>query len=430
MRLIKTLASFPLVILLFSGCSANNEGAYANSQDVAGTEKSSTFSIVVIPDTQNYIDYTHQKNKGFAVNGRDIFLAQMKDIAKRGKANNGNLVFVTSVGDVWQHQTLDIDPGHKERGFSIDRDPRLKGLIEVTSKTIDIEIPIAIEGYKILENAQIPFGVVPGNHDYDAAWFENPNQAHIGGLTNYLSVFAANGAFFKDREWYIDSFKNGTNSAQKFKVGNYTFLHFSLEMQAGDDVLEWVQSVISANANLPTILSTHDYLNAKGERKPDPGMDLAQADPSKHNSAEQLWEKIIFNNDQIFLVLSGHQLGQATRVDLNSKGHKVYQLMANYQARGQIGIDAGQGLEKSGQATGLGDGWYRVLEFHLDARIPELRVSTYSSHYKHYSRNFPMYANLYKGREQPDLSDSQFLAQDDFKILLTGFRARFSDFSH
>ena len=62
---------------------------------------SQTFTIAVIPDTQNYLDYKHQADEGFALDGSDLFIAQMQDISRRE-----DVAFVASVGDVWQHQTI------------------------------------------------------------------------------------------------------------------------------------------------------------------------------------------------------------------------------------------------------------------------------------------------------------------------------------
>ena len=406
-----------LVFNLISGCSINQHNGKPNDNK--------SFSIVVIPDTQNSIDYSRQKLAGFAINSNDIFIAQMKDIAKRGKVNGGNLAFVTSVGDVWQHQTLRIDPEHNERGFPKLDAAWVNDEIEITDKTKSIEIPKAIEGYKILYKADIPFGVVPGNHDYDAAWFENEQRAHIGGLTNFLSAFSAKSQFFHQKKWYLEGYQGGTSSAQIFTAGGYRFLHFSLEMQASDSVISWAQNVINANPGLPTIISTHDYLNSQGQRKSHPVLDLAAAEPDQHNSPQQLWDKLISTNDQVFMVLSGHQFGQAFRIDDNKYGHQVYQIMANYQSRGQAGIDAGQPLDKAGNPIGIGDGWYRIMEFDLAKSVPDIKVSTYSSHYEKYSSELTDYALRYKAQEQPNFSDAQFEAADDFRITLSDFRQRF-----
>jgi len=149
-------------------------------------------------------------------------------------------------------------------------------------------------------------------------------------------------------------------------------------------------------------------------------VDLARVDPGFHNSAEQLWEKLISRRDQIFLVLSGHHHGQAFRVDDNREGNPVYQVLADYQDRGQAVIDAGRA-----RPTGLGDGWFRLMQFDFSATPATLSVRTYSSHYRGYSRDIPDYADWYRDREQPQLSDTEFHDVDDFVIRLEGFESRF-----
>jgi hypothetical protein len=75
------------------------------------------FTIAVIPDTQNYLDYTHQTEEGFPFDARDMFIKQMEYIAANTESAGGEIAFVTGLGDVWQHQTLIMDPDHMMRGF-------------------------------------------------------------------------------------------------------------------------------------------------------------------------------------------------------------------------------------------------------------------------------------------------------------------------
>ena len=70
----------------------------------------------MIPDTQNYVDYTHQSAAGFVFDASEQFIEQMAWIAARGRATGGDIVFVASVGDVWQHQTESIEEVHAARG--------------------------------------------------------------------------------------------------------------------------------------------------------------------------------------------------------------------------------------------------------------------------------------------------------------------------
>lgn len=422
------------VFFLLSSCAKNTLVSNDNA-----------FTIAVIPDTQNYLDYKHQTNAGFALDSSTLFIEQMQYIADRGVSNGGDIVFVASVGDVWQHQTKAIDEVHAKRGFDLIENPYFGAEIEWTDKTLSVEVPKAIEGYQIISQANIPFGVAPGNHDYDAMWSvkgyppnvsKRPDQLtmtaedlgllHIGGLDNFRSAFGERSEFFKAKPWYVASYAGGANSAQRFNAGGYTFLNITLEMQAGDDVLAWVRRVLAENPGLPTMITTHDYLDPRGERAANPIVDLNRADPDFHNSAEELWQSLIKENDQIFMLLCGHHHGQAMRVDKNDSGNEVYQILADYQDRGRAGLDFGQAVSPyTQQPVGVGDGWFRLMTFLLAGDTPKIKVVTYSTYFDASSSQLSEYANWYRDHEQPDMSDEAFYAAEEFTIELNDFVARF-----
>jgi hypothetical protein len=410
----------------------------ASMPGIASEKKS--FTLAVIPDTQNYIDFRHQKAAGFEFDASDLFIQQMRYVAGRSVNNGGDIAFVAAVGDVWQHQTRTIDAQHLQRGIGIESDPVLAKRSKRTPQVMNIELPRATEGYHIISAAGLPFGVAPGNHDYDASWSVigyPPNRSkkwsdmsntvedlgilHIGGLDNYRSVFGDDTDFFRDKPWYIASYNGGSSSAQRFSAGGYDFLHIALEMQPGDEVLRWAETVLSSNPGLPTIITTHDYLNTAGKRLPNPLIDLARIEPENHNTAEQLWSKFIRRHDQIFLVLCGHQHGQGFRIDDNLAGNPVYQILADYQDRGQVALQAGRQ-----QKVGIGDGWLRLMTFDFSTRPATIAVKTYSSHYGQYSSDMDRYALWYKQNEQPAMSDVEFHLADDFVISLDGFASRFT----
>lgn len=407
--------------------------------------KKPSFTIAVIPDTQNMVSYKHQKEKGFALEGAHQFRRQLAIIARWRDDHDQPLAFVSAVGDVWQHQSLEMDEEHRARGFKSVENPYFKGELKVSKRVIKQEIPLAITNYTLLDDADIPFGVAPGNHDHDAMWSvaefppdltidplelrmvpEHLGMLHIGGLDNFRSAFGADSAFFADKSWYVASHDGGASSAQTFTAGGYTFLHIALTMQPSDEVVAWAHSVIDAHVGLPTIISTHDYLNTAGERLANPIVDLSRVDPGRHNSAEQLWQKLLSQRDEIFLVLCGHQHAQSRRVDANVNGYEVHQILADYQDRGQTGLDAGQPLDaRRGIPAGLGDGWFRLMEFDLWADQPTVSVRTYSSHYEGYSSEVADYAKWYRKYEQPQMSQEEFLAADEFQLALPDFRQRF-----
>lgn len=404
------------------------------------------FTLAVIPDTQNMVSFKHQKNAGFALDGGEQYLQQMATIASWRDPAGEPLAFVVGVGDVWQHQSKVMDEEHRARGFVAIDNPYFASELAVTERVLSDEIPLAVAGYRKLADAAIPFGVAPGNHDHDAMWSvegfppdmtlaprdiqmipQHLGMLHIGGLDNFRSAFAADGEFFRDAAWYVASHDGGASSAQVFTAGGYRFLHIALTMQPSDAVLAWAHGVIDRYPGIPTIVSTHDYLNTQGERLPNPMVDLARVDPDQHNSAQQLWEKLLSQRDEIFLVLCGHQHAQSRRVDLNARGHEVHQVLADYQARGQSGLDAGQPVDsRRGVPAGLGDGWFRLMRFDMAAQPPRVHVRTYSSHYRAFSSDLPQYAQWYKRYEQPGLSDAEFLSGDDFTLELKDFSVRFA----
>lgn len=395
-----------------------------------------SFTIAVIPDTQNYMDYTHQKNEGFPFDASQLFLDQMKFIADNVESAGGDIAFVTSLGDVWQHQTLAIDPEHEKRGFKRVPNPVLDAHFSPTDKVRTFEMPMAHRGYQLLKG-KVPFSVVPGNHDHDAMWtVEAPVPAasgsgmprsigmlHAGGVSNFTSVFGADSEFFKDQDWYVGSFNNGANSAQIFEAGGYRFLHIGLQFDAPNDALAWAAETIKRHPGLPTIISTHDYLDIKGRRRANPVIDNSSIDP-QDNSPQMVWDKLISQHDQIFMVLCGHQHAQAFRSDYNRFGNRVYQILSDYQSRHQTFKDAGGKAER---LPGVGDGWMRLMSFDMAASTPTVSVKTYSTHYRKNSTDVAQYVSWYKAQEQPEFSDKEFIASDDFTIALDDFRSRFAN---
>lgn len=428
-----TALSLAASITLSLGACATNSTAPAPTQ---AANQDQQFTIAVIPDTQNYLDYTHQKAEGFPFDANEMFITQMQYIADNLEIAGGDIAFVTSLGDVWQHQTLMMDPEHKERGFKRAPNPLLDAHFAPTDKVKTVEMPKAHEGFSLIAG-KVPFSVVPGNHDYDAMWTDsqfppasqfNPKDIssigtlHPGGLTNFRSVFGADTKFFKDKPWYVSSHDGGADSAQIFSAGGYQFLHIGLQFDPPNDTLAWAADVIKQHPGLPTIVSTHDYLNTDGRRQANAIIDGHKVDPI-HNSAEMVWDKFIAKHDQIFLVLCGHQHGQATRMDDNDFGNPVWQLLSDYQGRHQVSKDAG--VEMKDYPIEIGDGWMRFLTFDMSGDVPEIRVRTYSTHYQIDSADHAQYAEWYKHHEQPHMNDEQFNAADHFNVKLIDFKKRF-----
>ncbi len=409
----------------------------------AQTEKSSTqpgvcgeFTIAALPDTQNYLDFRHQKSKGFPVNGYEMFFEQMQYIADNAVSNGGDIVFATHLGDVWQNRVQRMDPGHELRGFKAATESETGGIPHIFPDGVkEYEIPNAIKGFEIIAG-KLPFSVVPGNHDYDAVWTDaaHPPQPdrddslrqgirHFGGLEGFRSAFSDQSDFFRDQPWYIASNDGGSDSAQVFTAGDCKFLHIGLQYDAPDSSLAWARRVIKQNPGLPTIVTTHKYTDRDGKYAVG-GLDMSLID-QMDNNPQMVWDDFISQHDQIFLVLSGHIGGQGYGVDYNDTGYEVHQMLSDYQPRWRAAKEQDPDNTYSGKPL-TGDGWLRLLTFNLDGSKPNIKVRTYSTHFDKFSSEMPNYAAWYKaGEGQADLSDAEFLARDEFQVELTDFNKRF-----
>ena len=379
------------------------------------------FTIAVVPDTQNYLDFRKQRATGYPFDAVEMFYDQMQWIARNVESVGGEIAFVTQVGDVWQNYSQEIDPAHRALGMEPDPS-RMPS--QADPRTRSVELPAARRGFQMIDG-KVPFSVVPGNHDYDAVWAVKgvtPPLMHIGGLGNFNEVFGERSPFFRSKPWRVASFNGGADSATVFTAGGYRFLHIGLEYEPADDVLAWAESVMRKYPGVPTIFAMHNFLSNRGERKGTANMVL-KSGHSEHNSPEEIWQKLLSRHAQIFLVVCGHQTTQARRVDPGAEGGKVWQLLSDFQDRQQVYRNvAGQAAPNRG---GLGDGWLRLLEFDFTAALPRLRVRTYSTYFKVFASELPDYAAWYKAREKPALSDEDFLAEDEFTIELDDFVQRF-----
>ncbi len=76
-------------------------------------------------------------------------------------------------------------------------------------------------------------------------------------------------------------------------------------------------------------------------------------------------------------------------------------------------------------SEGIGDGWFRLMDFDFSGDVPFIRVSTYSTHYRTPSRELEKYAKWYRKYEQPDMSSEEFVEADNFTLELVDFYKRF-----
>ncbi len=180
----------------------------------------------------------------------------------------------------------------------------------------------------------LPWGVLPGNHDFDR--------------TNYINAFGP--SKFAGQGWYGGS--NNDSSYQTFSAGGRNYLMIDIEYNPSTSVLEWAQSVITANPGKPTIINTHDYLNSTGGRS-------SMGDTIFSGALSNNPDGLVNGNSQVFMVLCGHNFASPwNQTSIDKAGQPVFENLADYQE------------------TNSGDGYLRLYQF--DEANSLIHVSTYS----------------------------------------------------
>lgn len=257
--------------------------ALAAPAAAADEPTASRFTYAVLPDTQFYARYADDQ---FAPRyGTNPFAVQTKWLAEH--ADELNVPFVSHLGDI------------------VDRAGQQK------------EWQAADAAMANLENADVPYSILPGNHDVlnegvDDVDADLANEPFLRwfGETRRANVATHEG-----------SDPTGMSQYHVFEAEGQQFLVLALTWRAGDATLEWANDVIDAHPTLPVILTTHQLLNVQ----PD------QTSPLETAYGLRLWDKLIKGNDQIFLTLNGHYHGAARLDKTNDFGHTVTQIVIDYQ---------------------------------------------------------------------------------------------------
>jgi parallel beta-helix repeat protein len=280
-----------------------------------GSGPTTPFTLVVLPDTQNYV---------VSDSAAALFNAQTQWIADQQSALN--IAFASQLGDVTE------------------------------SGTDATEWARASTAMGILDSAGVPYSITVGNHD-----------GYATGYPTFLSTFGA--SRFAGKSWYggylgdasdgINDFgqnRGNLDSYQLFSADGMDFIVLNLELDAPTayHVADWAGAVLSAYANRRAIVITHAYLTTGSARATSPYF-LG----SGGMSAADLWQSVLSQHCNVFMVLSGHEPGEARLTSTNTCGQPVHQMLQDYQ-----------------NYSNGGDGWLRYYVF--DPSNNQINAYTYS----------------------------------------------------
>jgi hypothetical protein len=291
--------------------------ALAAAAAPSAVEAASPFTLIVVPDTQNYTD--------FADINTQYNLGQMRWI--RDNMTNLNIRFVMHLGD---HQ----NPGnpYRARTDNIYEPDLARPIGNVSDKeTVWARADAAIQ---VLDNNNIPYSLVPGNHDY----LDHDTKAEPW---LYLKTFGPQ-RYADEQSTWAPSQRTyagaspvnpnngyaGMNTYHRFDVGGYSFVNIALKVNPDNNDFTWAQQVINENPGLPTIITTHAFVNTKPAAS-----DYQHAD---------IFDKLVKNNPQIVMTFNGHLTGSNYVAGMNIAGQTVHQMLVDFQASqldAQLGAD-------------------------------------------------------------------------------------------
>ena len=231
----------------------------------------------------------------------------------------------------------------------------------------------------LLNEAGVPNGVLPGNHDN--MWGYNNDK-----YNEYFPV-----EMFSEQPWYGEAWAAGDNSAHTdfFTAQGVEFMVINLPYRPSLEQMEWASAQAQAHPGHNVILATHSYLHTSGVRD---NVELRYG-----GTGDAMWNTVVAPNDNVFLVFGGHYHGVVTsyadpvtggQVDateiagdgayaisnVGASGRTVVEMLADYQ-----GYRSTQAADPAATRADLLDrdtGFQRLLQFDLDAGL--MAVNTYS----------------------------------------------------
>ena len=303
------------------------------------------WSMVVMPDTQNYVKTAAELPK----------LVQMTEWIRDHK-QEFNIQMVLQEGDIVNNNDTDTPTSGDQTG--------------------DQQWQNAKAAFSVLDGV-VPYAFSPGNHDYGTTSAQNRS-------TQFNDYFKATDNSL------VDPAKGGI-LAEQLVAGQMDSAVFDFTAPDGREMLvltlEWGprQAVVNAAnaamsdpeyADHTAIMMTHAYMyhdetrydwSRNQDSNPNNnqgGSPYAYGTAGDTNDGQDLWEELVSQHDQFEMVLSGHVGGDGVGylVEDGSAEQQVHQMLFNTQFE-----------------SNAGNGWIRVVEFLDDGTT--VRVRTFSPYH-------------------------------------------------
>jgi hypothetical protein len=245
------------------------------------------FTLAVMPDTQ-FLYWGSQDS----VN-RTPQEESFRYIIDNSGTPDNNIVFMVHLGDL----TEDADPSSFQE---VDK------------------------AFALLDSHGAAYSVLAGNHDVSGD--------DSRGDTPYLRTMGPQR--FRRSKTFAGADTTGYNTAHVFQAAGRSWLVLALDWRTTDQGFAWANEVIKAHPKMPVILTSHDIVASPYDDNVFP---YESGDPENNavlsGYGQTVWDKLIKDNDQVFLTLNGHYWPPGRTTAKNASGNDVHMHITNYQNR-------------------------------------------------------------------------------------------------
>lgn len=268
-----------LFIALSLGVSSCDEGLIIDDQTTYGDY------LMIVPDIQEYMD-------------NPDYFKYLDAITSYYNNNREDIKYCFQVGDITNNNREDQWATARDQFFS-----------------------------KFPEDSKPIFCL--GNHDYGDNGTSNLRTSNIPA------------DLLPERESYMSE-EGLENYIRHISLGGRHYAVLVLEFAPRNETLEWVDKVLKEDPATPYIILTHAFLNNYGQLfdASDPNCDQVYSQKNYwmgggyHNDSKEIFDKVIYNNTNVEMVICGHCLSSNYIEYLavpNVSGKNVHCIMVDYQ---------------------------------------------------------------------------------------------------
>ncbi|QFG23878.1 Ig-like domain repeat protein [Actinomadura sp. WMMB 499] len=191
---------------------------------------------------------------------------------------------------------------------------------------------------KTWDDANFPYGIVPGNHDIGNGHYE-VYRTHFGESR------------YEDKPWFGGTVDDNVQHYDIVSTPGADYLVLYLDWSLDDAEVAWADKIIKAHPEHNVVIGTHQYITVGG---------------AYYGPGQRIFDELVLPNANVDMILSGHVAGVALNV--KREGERVIvEVLADYQ----------------GVPT-AGGGWMRTVGFDTENQTVDnetFSVLTDGNHY-------------------------------------------------